>query len=1036
MNSEQKIENINNSKNFEIQQYKDIISQTENNIPPISKKLSNGINTKKEGRIIYLATDNEEYKLNLQTDNINNNELTNKKSLQNIKIELDKIIHNYNNLMSQRSIELNIDKNKIKKIPNGFLMTKPKKSKKIKVYKNKKNNLNTLNQGNKYDFSKYKNINNINSELNDLNQNNKQIKNGTKISQSTDNVVTKFNNNKNTYIRKINIQRNPTKENDSINKNQKTNILESNANNILSDLEISRNEIIKPKLQTYYTSNEPELKTKNINEKKASNNEPILDILVKFENNSSHLNRSLEVKENNSFYNSINVFNDSVNEKLNNCKIMDDAFLSGIKNEDRKNSLKNAIAIYNRFKKKNNKFTNFNIHNSPRSPNPEINTNMNEIKEENEKENKNILNNLNTEEDNESEFSFNSKPKKKEEKNSTNNNNQINNMLIDYPTSMNLNNFTYNYNEGNEDNESKKNTEKNDEIDNKLDNFIDKINYKIKDDDNKEDEVENKIEDKIKEDENVELKTKIKKLKKPSFYVRKLIREEHYYVDEDGKEKILEVNECCVDEEDKKKIEKPYIKKNMNLKEGFNSSKVKEDKNNFVEKNNHLNNGKKNYVEINSSIKNEDNRNYYNNIETKKNKNLNSNNNKIKKINLIYDNKIGLNLEKKIKNALKIFETGSPRSPRLKLNNIKEKRDIHNNNNSNNNTDIIKEFNCYFFNNGKNTINESTDNKRKNSNYINYNSINNNIIRQRSPVNLGQNDNFINFKKDIFNIKKDRPIIIHSSTYLNKNDNVNRLTKPKLSLINTNVLNINDIRDEHSLNYEESSYVNTPGYKENNDSLNIMDSYIKVNKVEKFKSEKILNTSNKKRAKDFNKRHHVFHEIKVTKNKLASNSQSNYYSNELSLEDLNTSLNTNNGRKFSIKSINYINNNGEKYIIKNPNVKNIFEINSIIKKKQKNFSQKSNSDSHFSVKNRVLRRNSNNGEKSHHKYYESKSTKKKLDSDYESEGNTGRNSAYLPNFDRNNININKAYKINHKEKYFYQNFDGINNINRVLTQYN
>ena len=379
MNSEQKIENINNSKNFEIQQYKDIISQTENNIPPISKKLSNGINTKKEGRIIYLATDNEEYKLNLQTDNINNNELTNKKSLQNIKIELDKIIHNYNNLMSQRSIELNIDKNKIKKIPNGFLMTKPKKSKKIKVYKNKKNNLNTLNQGNKYDFSKYKNINNINSELNDLNQNNKQIKNGTKISQSTDNVVTKFNNNKNTYIRKINIQRNPTKENDSINKNQKTNILESNANNILSDLEISRNEIIKPKLQTYYTSNEPELKTKKINEKKASNNEPILDILVKFENNSSHLNRSLEIKENNSFYNSINVFNDSVNEKLNNCKIMDDAFLSGIKNEDRKNSLKNAIAIYNRFKKKNNKFTNFNIHNSPRSPNPEINTNMNEI---------------------------------------------------------------------------------------------------------------------------------------------------------------------------------------------------------------------------------------------------------------------------------------------------------------------------------------------------------------------------------------------------------------------------------------------------------------------------------------------------------------------------------------------------------------------------------------------------------------------------------------------------------------------------------
>ena len=41
---------------------------------------------------------------------------------------------------------------------------------------------------------------------------------------------------------------------------------------------------------------------------------------------------------------------------------------------------------------------------------------------------------------------------------------------------------------------------------------------------------------------------------KPGYFVRKVIREEHYYIDENGKEKILQVNQEFINNEDKKKI--------------------------------------------------------------------------------------------------------------------------------------------------------------------------------------------------------------------------------------------------------------------------------------------------------------------------------------------------------------------------------------------------------------------------------------------------------------------------------------------------
>ena len=52
---------------------------------------------------------------------------------------------------------------------------------------------------------------------------------------------------------------------------------------------------------------------------------------------------------------------------------------------------------------------------------------------------------------------------------------------------------------------------------------------------------------------------------KPGYFIRKVVREEHYYVDENGKEKILEVKQEYINNEEKKKIKFPYKKKYINL---------------------------------------------------------------------------------------------------------------------------------------------------------------------------------------------------------------------------------------------------------------------------------------------------------------------------------------------------------------------------------------------------------------------------------------------------------------------------------------
>ena len=63
-------------------------------------------------------------------------------------------------------------------------------------------------------------------------------------------------------------------------------------------------------------------------------------------------------------------------------------------------------------------------------------------------------------------------------------------------------------------------------------------------------------------------------------------------------------------------------------------------------------------------------------------------------------------------------------------------------------------------------------------------------------------------------------------------------------------------------------------------------------------TDSVLNNSNKFKKRDFNQ-NHAFHEINTSKNKLISNSQSNYYSRDITLDESNISNNTN---QYSINS--------------------------------------------------------------------------------------------------------------------------------------
>ena len=505
------------------------------------------------------------------------------------------------------------------------------------------------------------------------------------------------------------------------------------------------------------------------------------------------------------------------------------------------------------------------------------------------------------------------------------------------------------------------------------------------------------------------------KKNKPSYFVRKVIREEHYYIDENGNEKLLEVKQRLInDEVNLKKFKKtPYVKKNLSVK-GLNSKNKRKDGKN---RNSYFITHRYNDNKINMNEKDRD--------------EISKNSNKLKiqkkKINQTYYENENENKEKNPERTMnKELKLDESNLTEIMPDSIISKQN-----------DIFKEFNKLFFKNKPIANNVNDINNKKNTAYYQIKTQENKIYqknfnepasaKQRNILSLNKNNIE---KKDIFNIKKEKPIIIQSVKYydnsskltrskpfLNKKSNSNEKIKlidyDKKSNKNNNKVNESPIKEEKE---EENE-------KEN--KLKEIDSYIKVNKTEKFKkinTEKFLNFNNRIRKsypkRDFHK-NHVFHEIKSSKNsqkRLSSNSQSNYFIHDVSMDDLNSSQRI---HEYSVNTLNTERRRNLMINIHNSSIQNTNDLNKTMVN-QKNFGNKSNSESYFILNTRLSNRN--NKEKKHHRYYESKSTKNKLkDSDNESDVNTRR---YTTNYsyalDKNNSK--NLYKNDSKDRYFYQNW--------------
>ena len=986
--------------------------------------------SKNGGNAIFLVAEgNEKYK------DFKNDEISEYKDNHgvNIKEDYNEIIHedkkDDDTLVSERSIELQIYKGKFIFFVNG---------------------LQTFKQGN-FNNNKAKNISkdihnikSIDSNINPLNT--KEYNDETKIyelnyNNINDNNKCKNKNSTSAYIRKITENQSPYKENGIFNSKFNLNSKTLNQSNLL-------------KYNNNYSDkkSKPDFKIFNLNEiiqSSLTKNNSLFDLFPKIKN-TVDMNHSYDNKDNiNSFYNSLEYFKNNINKVLDRSKVMEKSFLSGMKNEDRRNSLKNAITIYNRFKSFG-KLKKMNLYSTPLTPlvpklkldifknyeNDDIkkrNKNMNKkdnnkVIESNHKdivdtlkndknndENKIIINSKDTiniqkdkenesveENNNEHEFSFSLELKKKLEnkenenieENSKNNILKDNKLICEFNTENKEQSISDN--KRNKQNKVKKEKEKENNNMKKLNKSMDikRKNHNIKSKSNDYDLDSNNNINKSKE-----VQTERIKYKNPSHFIRKVIREEHYYIDKNGKEKLLEVKQRLINEENNKGklLISPYIKKNLKII-GLNSQNKKEENKKMT----------KAYFNTNSP--------YYK-IEGKEKDAIKAKFKKInrqkKKTNLTYlgNGDKDKSLERTMKKYLELDES-----------NLTE---IIPDSFSSKNNDIFKDFNNLFFKNKNNDFNKKItayNETKTQQTKIDQNFYKEPIsVKQKNMISFNNlNNNNFGIKKDISSIKKERPIIIKSCVYY---DNSPKLIRPKPSL---NKNKYNNLDGKNVFNYYK--------VKKNNNKNEISDkkdnvkskeskeiySYIKVNKMENFKkikTEKILNINNLNRSnyskRDFNK-NHAYHEIKVIKNspkRLSSNSQSNYFSQDIFNDELNSSHRTH------IYSVNSFNNEKQKNLINMVNSNIQKDLNKTMIK-QKNFKNNNISDSYFILNSKFPNQKIKNKDKKHHRYFESKSTKKKYkESDNESEGNTGRTTTnYSITLEKN------LYKNDSKDRYFYQNW--------------
>ena len=396
----------------------------------------------------------------------------------------------------------------------------------------------------------------------------------------------------------------------------------------------------------------------------------------------------------------------------------------------------------------------------------------------------------------------------------------------------------------------------------------------------------------------------LKNLKKKGIFIRKVIREEKYIIDDDGTEKLIDIKQSTYDTHgNKKKIKKinvnKIIKENNNKTTLFNKKKFEEYiKDKMAYKKNNISN---------KSINNENNmKNIEINTEYINNKNINKdsyNNIKIviNKINKINSNpKINLNFIKKYKNGITSLIDENKENKIYNGNNIIIPKynicqtDL---NSDNNNKSIIK-------------INQPLNSSKINLNISNINNnlnkYNNNKIKINIPL-MGKLK-LIKCEKNYCKKKSSIPF---------KKPNTNRINQcvRDISKRNYSFKEIKNLSNKSNSNkYIFNNHLERYEAEINNNINNKNNIYddLKIKKC-------ILDSLNKKYKLKFN---HNYYESKSFSSKIDDN---NYRSsiNNLTFDNKNNSFNKINNLKYD----------SYRYDKENINKSNIYEQNTFFKNK-------------------------------------------------------------------------------------------------------
>ena len=382
--------------------------------------------------------------------------------------------------------------------------------------------------------------------------------------------------------------------------------------------------------------------------------------------------------------------------------------------------------------------------------------------------------------------------------------------------------------------------------------------------------------------------------KKGGVFIRKVIREEKYFIDDDGTEKLIGIKQSTFDTHDnKKKIKKINVNKIKTEK-----NKTLFNKKKFAEYIKDKITNKKSNRSTGLQDKNTNNDNNMKNIEINtefiNNKNINNDNcNNIKivinKINKINSNpKINLNFIKKYKSGIKSLQT--------QLEENKENK-IYN----------------------ENTIKQHNENPNK-GNEICKTEINNNnkkihMIKVTKPLNQAK------IKSDFFNN-------FNTSNNLNKYHHKIKMNLPlmgKLKLIKCEKINNNNKKPLITIKKINTNKINTQGIS-------------------------LLG------KRDLTKRNYSFKEIRnLSNNNINANQYISTKHLERNETEINNSNNNNkNSNIESYKSNNNMNNNNlkiKKYLIDNFNKKNRFNHNFY---ESKSFSLQNNNNLNFKTKNTII----------------------------------------------------------------------------------